>query len=100
MNPKIRMPAMTRVVMTGRRMKSSGNVHWAFPDAAASRILDLHTRTRNEPEMAVGHDLIPGRHALLDHGLAADSFAPTVTGRDSTVESGRTTYTYWPCWPV
>ena len=44
-----------------------------LPRRSGGRILDLHPRTGNEPELAIGHHLIPGCHPLLDHGLAADS---------------------------
>src|SRR3989440_8816007 len=63
--PKIRMAAISSVVRTGRRMKSS-----VFTTGSRRlRRLDLHARARNQAQLAVGDDALAGGEPLGDDRL-------------------------------
>src|ERR671923_1225582 len=64
MTPKIRTAAISSVVRTGRRMKSS-----VFTTRSRRLRLDLHARAGHEPQLAVGDDSLARGEALRDDRL-------------------------------
>src|SRR3546814_10431053 len=71
MAPKIRSPAITRVVMMGRRMQSSGRFSIAPLSALGlDRRPDFDLRARVEAELSVRHQPLADGQTLLDDGAA------------------------------
>src|SRR5437016_4076149 len=96
MMPKIKIPAMTRVVMTGRRMKISemfmpaglyiAPLKFSRPNVSLSRPggglggvfgwgLDFHLGSGRQSELAVYDHRLPGLKAVLNDGVAAGRLA-------------------------
>src|SRR5262245_19195553 len=82
--PNTTMPAMSSVVMTGRRMKSSVFIEWESLRSSSSlwergrglrrrrrrlRWLDLDSHARRETELPIRDHTPAGGHALDDHAV-------------------------------
>src|ERR1700730_364146 len=87
MMPNIRIPSMTRAVMTGRRIKSSatfmlslalgtwsggrGRGSLRSAGSRSGRLFELYLGdSRHQPQLPVGHDLFTRRQAFRDDGLS------------------------------
>jgi hypothetical protein len=97
---------MTRVVETGRRMKRAAMFIARLPSARLPErrvarprpAADRHRRAGGQAQVAVEHDLFPALQP--DSTTTSPSWRkPVVTGRYSTVPSGRMMYTYSPSAP-
>src|SRR5450631_3386286 len=70
MMPKIRMPAMTSTVITGRRTNSSA-IFTKPPSRNFRSLGDVDSGAGRKTQLAGDDDLLTGRESARDHGVVA-----------------------------